>query len=180
MTNDINILHTNPWFSVHHRSDANTVGSAGWFRVARPDSVMVIAVLNGADLLFIRGQRDTVAGKARLEFPAGFIGPSENPEDAARREIREETGYDISNLRSIGSFVESPGISAAECHCFTATISTIGPASQEPGESWEAEFHTLKSVPRLITQGEIRDGSTLGCWALLSAQSSTADNRKTV
>jgi len=55
-----------------------------------------------------------------LEFPGGVFEPGENPQDAAVRELREETGYQPGSIRKLGEFSPNPAIMANKVHFFLA------------------------------------------------------------
>ena len=58
-----------------------------------------------------------------LTFPAGAIDPGEEPSDAARRELREETGIEASDWRTLGRFVLNGNQGAGAVHLFFADTS---------------------------------------------------------
>ena len=55
-----------------------------------------------------------------IGFPAGYINPHEEPIDAAKRELMEETGYTSNELIHLGSFYQDQGCSAAYNHYYLA------------------------------------------------------------
>ena len=56
-----------------------------------------------------------------IGLPAGYIEECEQPEQAARRELLEETGYETDEIIPLGSFYQDQGCSAAYNHYFLAT-----------------------------------------------------------
>lgn len=64
----------------------------GWVRVAA--AALVRATPAGPEVLIARRRPDAVRGDL-WEFPGGKIDPGEAPAEAARRELREETGVEV-------------------------------------------------------------------------------------
>ena len=55
-----------------------------------------------------------------LEFPGGVFEPGENPQQAAARELYEETGYKPLKIKKIGEFSPNPAIMSNKVHFFLA------------------------------------------------------------
>ncbi|HLC49347.1 MAG TPA: NUDIX hydrolase [Candidatus Andersenbacteria bacterium] len=73
-----------------------------------PDVVMTIAVTPDNNVLLVRQYKHGV-GDVIIELPAGVIDEGEDPLDAAKRELREETGYVASQWQELGYFSRTPG-----------------------------------------------------------------------
>jgi ADP-ribose pyrophosphatase len=70
-------------------------------------------------LLLVRQYRVAV-GALTLELPAGHLDPGETPEQAARRELIEETGYEAETFRLLGSLSPSVARFTNRMWCFFA------------------------------------------------------------
>jgi len=77
-------------------------------RVNTSGAAMIIAHLMPSNRVLITRQFRPPANRYVLEFPAGIIDPGETPEQTARRELLEETGY-----AGLLSFCSQPAYSSA-------------------------------------------------------------------
>lgn len=92
-----------------------------------------------------------------LECPSGGL-DGDNPEDAARRELFEETGYAAGSLRPLGSFYGNTGISDELFHLFLATdLEDTGQTRREATEQMELVLVPLQEAFQLAISGKISD-----------------------
>lgn len=96
-----------------------------------------------------------------VAFPAGYIEKGETPEDAAIRELREETGYVAQKMIHLDSYYQDEGISGAFNHSFLAT-NCEKKFVQELGETEIVRYTTLKfdELIELDKQGIISGANT--------------------
>ena len=81
--------------------DFVVIDSASW--------VNVVPVTNEGNVVLIRQFRHG-ARQVVLEIPGGMIDGDEAPEDAAARELREETGYVAQNIRLLARVLPNPAV----------------------------------------------------------------------
>ena len=94
--------------------------------VRHPGAVIILPILEDGRLVLIRNHRFSIP-KVLWELPAGTLEPPEVPIACAARELAEETGYQSSNLRPLGRFYTSPGLSDELMWAFWATdLSPVG------------------------------------------------------
>lgn len=67
--------------------------ACGW--VYYPDPKVAVAVLVGRDGRILLNRRAIEPGRGRWSFPSGYVNRGEALEEAARREVREETSLDV-------------------------------------------------------------------------------------
>lgn len=99
------------------------------------------------------------------ELPGGFVDPGETPEQAAERELKEETGYSVKELHSLGAFYPSFGSTNEKIWLFAAECGESGDCEREPGEVIQMAEMTEKDFTELVARGEFMHGAGLAAWA---------------
>ena len=103
-----------------------------------------------------------------LELPAGMIetAKSDEPEMTMKRELLEETGYNVAPLRHIFTFYPSPGASSERLFLFYGNLQPMNKVANGGGETSEGEDIRILLMPLAdaldkITTGEIMDAKTI-------------------
>jgi ADP-ribose pyrophosphatase len=99
-------------------------------RVGAVGTVLIIAWLRPSNRLLLIRQYRPPARSFVIEFPAGLIDAGESPEQAAQRELYEETGYHCCVLQTTQAAFNSPGLSSESVHQIFAEIDETDPANQ--------------------------------------------------
>ncbi len=117
-----------------------------YYAIERPDVVYVVALTkdNGIVLVYQykNGIKDTV-----WELPAGFIDDGELPEEAAKRELLEETGYSAEKFLNLGSFNSGAGLSRNTNHFFLVKeVEKISEQKLDENEEIEVKIFPIQKI----------------------------------
>ena len=135
--------------------------------VEHVDCVVVLPVDSKGNVLLVRQYRHAV-DKELLELPAGSIDPGETPEQAAIRELREETGYRPSKLDALGGFYSAPGYCTEYLHFFRASQLEKSPLTAEDTDEIEVVPVSPADVPGLVASGRVCDAKTIAGFRIAS------------
>jgi len=133
-------------------------------RTGRPSDFFVVEASPWVNIIPITPQKEVVlirqyrhgVRSVTLEIPGGLVENSDSPEEAARRELREETGYADRVLAPLGAVYPNPAIQNNLCHTFLAQdVYPVGALQQDEEEDIEVILKPLSEIPRLIRDGEI-------------------------
>ncbi|MCH8556956.1 MAG: NUDIX hydrolase [Balneolia bacterium] len=95
--------------------------SSDFFTLKAPDWVNVIAIDENNEVILVEQYRHGT-DDISLEIPGGVIEATHgnNPLEAAKRELKEETGYESDNWTHLGSVSSNPALFNNYCHVFLA------------------------------------------------------------
>lgn len=133
-----------------------------WEVVRHQDTVTVLAQNEAGQMLLVRQFRPAV-GCHTLEAPAGLIDQGETPEQAARRELQEETGFD-GQMSLLSRFYASPGFCDEQLYIFAA--SNLQPSSLPADDDEDIEVLWLS--PQQVLD-DLREGRVVGSATTVSA-----------
>lgn len=133
--------------------------------VRHPGAVCVLLRAPDGRFAFVRQFR-VGAQKEMLEVVAGLLNSGEEPEQAAHREVREETGFLLKRLTRMGNLYPTPGYVSERIVCYYGEAGEQGSRQLDPDERVEVEFFGETEMKARIRQGEIEDAKTLAAWAL--------------
>ena len=129
------------------------------------DWVVILPITVDGEVVFVRQFRHGV-GHVVLEIPGGLIDGQESPEEAAGRELREETGYEAVSLRKVADLLPNPALNSAHCHVVLAEgCRPIQKQSLDPLEQIEVVTHPLADVPELIRTGQFVHAQAIAAFA---------------
>lgn len=129
--------------------------------IVEHENCVAIVALDAADNILLVKQFRKPVEKELLEIPAGGIDPGETPEEAVRREMREETGFLPRKVAKLGGFYSSPGFCTEYLHLYLAGDLVTSPLQAEDSESISLVRVPLSQIPGLIASGAICDAKSI-------------------
>jgi ADP-ribose pyrophosphatase len=157
-TLDSRFLWQSRWYNLRQdRVRTQTGHEFTYTLVDHPGAVWVVPVTADGQVVLIRSYRYTVDDWC-YEVPAGGLSPDLTPEEVARFELLEEVGGTAGELRYVGQFYTSNGISSEVAYVYLATGVQLGEAHPEPTELMEMRLVPVEEALRMAREGEIADG----------------------
>ena len=142
-TYDFFVLESSPWINIIPLTSDNRVVMVRQYR---------------------HGTRDIT-----LEIPGGLVEAEDTPESAARRELREETGYEAGSMTPLGFVHPNPAIQGNICYTYLARdVFAAGLQEQDEKEDIGVVLIPLADIPRLIRDGVISHALVITAFYKLS------------
>lgn len=131
------------------------------------DWVNVVPMTAQGEVILVRQYRHGVR-RACLEIPGGMVDGNESPQEAAVRELEEETGFAPQEVRLLGRIDPNPAIQGNSCHMFLAEgCRRVAEPQWDPFEHIEVLLRPRSEIPDLIRRGQISHGLVLNALAFV-------------
>ncbi|HEU5016010.1 MAG TPA: NUDIX hydrolase [Roseiflexaceae bacterium] len=163
----------------YRRADGQMSDEVTRLVVQHSDAVGVLAYDPQADVVVLvrqfrypvysrlHAQASNSAAAWLLEIVAGLLDGDQSAEETARRELREEIGYEVTGaLEQIATVYSSPGSLAEQITLFIAEVDTTAQHGHGGGLAEEGEDTELVKLPvdealAMLARGDVRDAKTV-------------------
>jgi ADP-ribose pyrophosphatase len=164
--------YTSPWLEVESVDVElpEPRGRETFYTVKTHRYVVILAVTEDGRIPLVRQYRPAV-DEYVLELPSGHVDPGESSEQAARRELREETGCEAGELVPLGEFFTEPARMSARPEAFFARdVRQVAPGV-DPAEQLTPVTVSRQELQAMLADGRFRQAAHAGVVAMAAARS---------
>ncbi|HRI63761.1 MAG TPA: NUDIX hydrolase [Polyangium sp.] len=138
--------------------------------IESPGWASTLAITDTGHVVFVDQYRHG-AGRVSRELPAGVIDPGETPEQTARRELEEETGFVAEHWEHIITFNTEPARHTTLAHFYFAKgARPVSTQRVDPSEFIDVVLLEPKDILPAIVSGTILHGVHVGAIMLAAAR----------
>lgn len=123
-------------------------------------AVCALGITKDNKIILVKQFRKAIE-KDLIEIPAGKLEKGEEPENAIRRELKEETGYEVISLQYITQFYTSPGFSDEAGYLYFAKLGNQGEKCLDEDEDIDLIECSFEEALQMIQDGKIQDAKTI-------------------
>src|SRR5215475_11663538 len=157
-TLDSRTIYTNSWLRLREDSVIRPDGKEGIYSVVEMRPSVGVAALNRDGQIALVTQWRYAHNKISTEIPTGGSLPDDgNAEEAARRELREETGLVGGKWRDLGPIDNSNGATTDVAHIFVATDLTESEREEDAEESIVVSWMAFADAVEAVLEGFITE-----------------------
>ena len=161
------VIHENPWTVYKHDVYEKPDGEHGdYYYLETPGASFIVPILSDGKILLTLQHR-YLAEKQSIEFPGGGIAKGSTPLDAAKIELREETGAEAEDWTKVGEFEPAIGFVKDTMHVFIAHVTSQGNPHPDDTEEIDILYRRPDEIEDMVRRGDIFDGPTLAIWAVV-------------
>jgi len=155
-------VYQNPWTRVREDIAEMPNGKTTIYGVVEcGECVGILPFIDDQHVVLVRQYRYVFGENSRWEMPTGGVKAGEILLDAARRELREEIGYEASHLEQINTYYTSKSVMHEIAHLYIGHNLTQIQSMPDETEFLEIETFPFDKVLQMVLSCEIRDSMTV-------------------
>jgi ADP-ribose diphosphatase len=132
-----------------------------YLRGKRRDYSTIVPFVSQSEILAIKSYRHLV-DSVQIEVPSGYIEQGESPEQAAIRELEEETGYKAKRIVSVGKYTLDYTMFEQTGYVFAAyDLAKEGKTNFGSMEKIELSIKPVKEIRELLFNGTILNAASI-------------------
>jgi ADP-ribose pyrophosphatase len=132
-----------------------------YLRGKRRDYSTIVPFVSQNEILMIKSYRHLV-DSVQIEVPSGYIEPGESPEQAALRELEEETGFKAKRIVLVGSYTLDYSMFEQTGNVFAAyDLAREGKTNFGRMEKIESSIKPIKEIEELLFNGTILNAASI-------------------
>ena len=133
-----------------------------YVRAIRRNYSTVVPFISKNELIIIRSYRHLV-DSIQVEAPSGYMEEGETPDEAAKRELEEETGYHAKKIVSLGCYTLDYSMFEQIGNVYAAYDMVKSEEAQSLGkmEKIQIDIITIKEIRHLLSEGKILNAASI-------------------
>jgi ADP-ribose pyrophosphatase len=158
-------LFNEPWLTV--RKDRCQLPNGhiipSFYVIEYPEWVNVFALTEGGQVVIVEQYRHGIR-ETSMELPGGVVDEGESAEEAARRELLEETGYEFTSYEYLGKICANPSTTNNFMHMYLAKGGRkVAEQTLDHSEEIDVHLMTIEEVKQLLKENRIRQSLHTNC-----------------
>ena len=158
-------LHKEPWLTVRkdkcQMPDGTIIPS--FYVNEYPEWVNAFALTKDGKVVMVKQYRHGI-GEISIELPGGVAEDGETMEEAVKREMKEETGYEFDQVKSLGKICANPSTTNNFMHMFLATGGEkVAEPQLDHAEDLEVLIMEIDEVKQLVKDNLIHQSLHVNC-----------------
>jgi ADP-ribose pyrophosphatase len=151
-------MYRETWFTVRKDTCETVEGKiiSPYYVYEFPTWVTILPITEEGKVIMVKQYRHAI-GEIILEIPGGCVDDTDNNlEEAAGRELIEETGYNYSSIKYVGRISPNPSTNTNWMHMFLARgCKLVQELKLDHNEEIEVELISLRELKELVKENKI-------------------------